>query len=1019
MATLSEWSRGCDVVLADGVELTEDLLGDWSLTTTKSIQRGSSIMTVPGEVILTSGITGDSYAPYYSETDMKNVKAWMESELESGPQAKQDYLPEYMLVYKLLREVYMGENSRWYPWLQSLPTTFSTGLYLDEVERNHVERMTGDYIKIQRSQYQACLDLFQKFVSSQESQSLIPTEFLQWMLSLQQDGSSEDVSFDKLVQWAYSIVFTRSWRSPDRTQAQIVPLGDLANHDSQFANLKPGFRQTDGAFQFFVTNNINVVGPSSPKLYLSYGLTYAPARFLVIFGFCDVTAAYIDANLDFLQPNDDGEWPTILDHSQLVASTLNGALSEDVWIAFLYKVLQKSKPDLLPQIKNVFDNSEKRGNKLVEELLEKYEFDVGMEIQAYYQRLLETDFMPIEVTEKDLVEHPNLSMIVNYNLFIRETYLNILEHVNVFLKQCSEFKELSAAKAQNKLGMSASDRQETSLLQFQSNSTQQVNLPPDGSRNNTTTKTSLKNSTSLERKDSECKSFPSISNKKDSTITQRENTIPSKTLENSITSAKTSQESPMSNSPESKSFPWQKPYKAPAGSKMDKNLNSKSTNFFDKSQESYGIANTDRGNNTIPQISKNEQMARDNFSPNGASTLPSEYSDQQAKSAEVSQEIENWNNRPETKQPLYPRGEMPQGGSNLNATSRFSSENFSLQAYASESPDPSDGGSDGVGQQGSQTVPIGDFNPEYYAASLKGSRGQNVDSTPTTTTPYGNVDSQPYSDDKPLFDDGESTFIPDADSNFFPDAESNMQPYTLDQWSQHDPNSQTMPMQEATSEFLYGNTDSESYSTTPFDYGNSNLQSYPNGETPAGFPDSGIGFQPYSDSQTVPTQETIDSTSSTQYDYGKTPSRSYFTGEAAQTNRAGEVSQTNGIDPLSPAFPTSANSDSQSYPNGQQMTPTTKGIDSTGTGELPGPSMGLQTNGESFSTDQPVESSQQQAGAPFVTSYAESLVSDQRGNSQQQSAGDGGTESSKETNRDIPSAPTTYEEYMKQRQEEQ
>jgi len=236
MATLSEWSRGCDVVLADGVELTEDLLGDWSLTTTKSIQRGSSIMTVPGEVILTSGITGDSYAPYYSETDMKNVKAWMESELESGPQAKQDYLPEYMLVYKLLREVYMGENSRWYPWLQSLPTTFSTGLYLDEVERNHVERMTGDYIKIQRSQYQACLDLFQKFVSSQESQSLIPTEFLQWMLSLQQDGSSEDVSFDKLVQWAYSIVFTRSWRSPDRTQAQIVPLGDLANHDSQFAN---------------------------------------------------------------------------------------------------------------------------------------------------------------------------------------------------------------------------------------------------------------------------------------------------------------------------------------------------------------------------------------------------------------------------------------------------------------------------------------------------------------------------------------------------------------------------------------------------------------------------------------------------------------------------------------------------------------------------------------------------------------------------------------------------------------
>ena len=1036
MATLSEWSRSCDVVLADGVELTEDLLGDWSLTTTKSIQRGTSIMTVPAHLILSSDIHGDSYAPYYSETDMKNVKDWMEAELESGPQAKQDYLPEYMLVYKLLLEVYMGTNSRWHPWLQSLPTTFSTGLYLDEVERNHVERMTGDYIKIQRSQYQACLDLFQKFVSSQESKSLIPTEFLQWMLSLQQYGSNEDATFDNLVQWAYSIVFTRSWRSPDRTQAQIVPLGDLANHDSQLANLKPGFRKMDGAFQFFVTNNINVVGSSSPKLYLSYGLTYAPARFLVIFGFCDVTAAYIDANLDFLQPNDDGEWPMILDHSQLVASTLNGALSEDVWIAFLYKILQKSKPDLLPQIKNVFDNSEKRGNKLVEELLEKYEFDVGMEIQAHYQRLLETDFVPIEVIEKDLVEHPNLSMVVNYNLFIRETYLNILEHINVFLTQCTKFKALSSAEAKNELSKSASDRQETSLLQFQSNSTQQVNQTPIDSRNNTTTKTPenktkqqfgkpgssasrLKNSTSLERKDPESKSIPSISNKKDSTKIQRENTISSKTFENSTASTETSQESSTSNSSESKLFPWQTPYKAPAGTKIDKTVNSKNADFFEKPQESSEIANTDRGNNTIPQISKNEQMAQDNFSPNGASTLPSEYSDQQAISPEESQETENWNSISEMNQTLYSQDGMSQGGSNLNATSRFSSENFSLQAYSSKTPDSYDGGSNGISKQGSQNVPIGDFNPEYYAARLHRRTEQNVDLTATPRAPNGNVDPQPYSDGTPFFDDGESTFIPDADSNFFPDAESNMKPYTFDQWSQHDPNSQTMPMQEATSEFLYGNTDSESYSTAPFDYGNSNLQSYPNGEAPPGFPDTDIGFQPYSDSQTVPTQESIGSTGTGQYDYGNTPLRSYFTGEAAQTNGVGEVSQTNGIGPLSPAFPNNANSDSQSYPtNGQQM-PTTEGIDSKGTNGIPDPNMGSQGYGENVSTDQRVGSSQQQAGVEFVSSYAESLVSDQRGNPQEQSAGDGGTESSKETNQDIPSVPTTYEEYMKQRQEEQ
>ena len=87
MASLSEWSRSANIVLEDGVELTEDLLGDWSLTTTKSIEQGNSIMTIPAEVILTSDIKGDSYSPYYTEDDMKNIRDWMESELESGSQA--------------------------------------------------------------------------------------------------------------------------------------------------------------------------------------------------------------------------------------------------------------------------------------------------------------------------------------------------------------------------------------------------------------------------------------------------------------------------------------------------------------------------------------------------------------------------------------------------------------------------------------------------------------------------------------------------------------------------------------------------------------------------------------------------------------------------------------------------------------------------------------------------------------------------------------------------------------------
>lgn len=482
MGSLSEWAQRCEIVLADGVELLEDAVGDWSLSTKNPIERGSSILTIPAQVILTSDVNGDSYPPHYDENDMQKLSVWMNTELESGSQAKQDYLPEYMLVYKLIREVYLGPTSRWYQWIQSLPVKFSTGLYLDEVERSHVERMTGEYIRVQGKQYQDCLDLFTNLISSQATDGnkpFIPIKFYQWMLGLRQNDNDTDPPFDDLLKWAFSIVFTRSWRSPDRKHAQIVPLGDLANHDSQLANLKPGFRKTDGAFQFFVTSDVDGSEPTSP-LYLSYGLTYAPARYLVLFGFCDVTAGYIDANLDFLPDiGDDIRWPTMLEPSELVVSTTNGALSEEVWVAFLYKILQEREPSVLEEIEEAFsDDNQERGDKFLEQVLETWEWQVGKEIQAHYQKLLKSDFAPISVTQNDFVKHPNLSMIVNYNLYIRETYLSVLQHVTEFLSQCEEFQEIPASQINGEVRVSENvnsfKSEKRSMLEFQNNHTRKL-----------------------------------------------------------------------------------------------------------------------------------------------------------------------------------------------------------------------------------------------------------------------------------------------------------------------------------------------------------------------------------------------------------------------------------------------------------------------------------------------------------------------------------------------------------------
>jgi len=127
----------------------------------------------------------------------------------------------------------------------------------------------------------------------------------------------------------------------------------------------------------------------------------------------------------------------------------------------------------------------------LEHVLETWEWEVGMEIQSHYERLLKTDFAPISVIENDLAEHPNLSMVINYNLFVRETYLGVLEHIRVFLTQCKDFQEMSASKGNKEVGTSGTtDRRsdKNSVLHFQHNLTKQSNRAAKSSTDTTLTK---------------------------------------------------------------------------------------------------------------------------------------------------------------------------------------------------------------------------------------------------------------------------------------------------------------------------------------------------------------------------------------------------------------------------------------------------------------------------------------------------------------------------------------------------
>ena len=144
------------------------------------------------------------------------------------------------------------------------------------------------------------------------------------------------------------------------------------------------------------------------------------------------------------------------------------------------------------------------------------------------------------------------------------------------------------------------------------------------------------------------------------------------------------------------------------------------------------------------------------------------------------------------------------------------------------------------------------------------------------------------------------------------------------------------------------------------------------------FPDADTDFQPDAE---VGFRADADVDFQSNSDYRN--SESYYNGGATQTDQF--------VNPgLTPAFPKNTVSGFQPNAN-DQATSSEQGIDST------------INDGKS---------SQQQNGVDLATSYAQSLVSDQRGTSQKSSG------ETKQKNSDLPSSPTTYAEYMQQRQQE-
>ena len=114
------WARQYGVQTAPGVEpYTSDNGNDWQMITTQNINAGDGVVFVPSQLVLSSNNVVNEFGPSLQNAEQILVQ------IENGLSQR---LPLFRLMIKILAEYDKGQESPYFPWLDSLPRQFYNGV---------------------------------------------------------------------------------------------------------------------------------------------------------------------------------------------------------------------------------------------------------------------------------------------------------------------------------------------------------------------------------------------------------------------------------------------------------------------------------------------------------------------------------------------------------------------------------------------------------------------------------------------------------------------------------------------------------------------------------------------------------------------------------------------------------------------------------------------------------------------------------------------------------------------------
>ncbi|KAL7465800.1 hypothetical protein ACHAXS_006117 [Conticribra weissflogii] len=379
---MEEWATNYGVQKYDGVELYTADGEDWQLITNSYIPAGTSVLFVPADIVLSSDATAAEFGGSLEAAENALVA------LDQGTARR---LPLFRLMVKILAEYERGEESPWFPWLNSLPRRFYNGVSMTDACFECLPPYAAILSMNERNTYSRFVNAIRK--------GFVPLD-------------PSTINDDRVVKWAYNVALTRFHEIWEPTRQKLIaPMADMFNHDTN-----PNVEITVDPQGNFLVNTIADVQPGSP-LTISLGDPTNPTPLFAQYGFL-----YDDCKTIFCKAIHLEEQIQDLgyDFKDLLFQTETGEIAPKVWDIFLYKILRDNDPNAADQ----FYVACKTNDEDTKQQYHDYYFQYTLQDlkNHVYSILGEVDQLTMKAQSYDLETHPRVPVIVAHNNLVRDTF---------------------------------------------------------------------------------------------------------------------------------------------------------------------------------------------------------------------------------------------------------------------------------------------------------------------------------------------------------------------------------------------------------------------------------------------------------------------------------------------------------------------------------------------------------------------------------------------------------------------